>query len=1653
MDKNNSVLSGNPWSDHLITGFNSFQLSSLNPYSLLHTFNYLSVKDDIVVGVDSLFSVNANDLKSYIPDPLYSNHENAVNPQFAYFVGYLLNGFFAIFMAKSFVKLLFTNQKHNRIQTATPLTQTFKVFLIIIQIVVLITLFLLTKLHVTASLAAVTTLALILAMVEFRKSPIPVASSLLFWITNTFFIFGVFIQDTFSKHKIITSSSGAEYILEIFLLVNSLSIFILELAYYTPGFETDNVPFMEKTNLFSYITFYFLQPLINHIYETNDVKFEELPEILGDLSCDKSKAKVIKYWDEEKELAKSRKPSIFWKIWNRLKGKKTSKKRQDEKSKPNLFTAIFLAFLPQFFGNFALKVLETTLNFSQPFVLMKFIQFFTIYFYSLEKPPIIIGYFWAALMFTISCANFITFNQAFSLQYSMGYGIQSSLTTIIYEKALRLSPQSRKNKPTGDVINHITMDIDIIFWFCWSLGEFMAAPLRLGVCLVSLYKLFGNATWAGVLTAAIVTPIATKVNTSMSKYYIQEMKDKDDRTSLTTEILNSAKSIKFYSWEKPMLARLSHIRNDRELYNIKQCGIVSALAQFFWSCIPFFISCSTYAAYSYFYSVPLTPDIVFPALALFDLLSEPMLLIPNFIVDIIEVSTSMGRIGDLLCLDELADDQDGHVIRDPEARDNSEVSVIIKDSTFIWNNSLDADDKSQFKDEESEVQEDNSSTTNNIALKDINFIAKKSKLTCIVGKVGSGKSTLIRAILGDIPIDIPQYSDNPENSQPQPSVKTYGSIAYCPQAPWILNGTVKENILFGHKYDSEFYRKTIIACELVSDFKTLPDGDQTVVGEKGISLSGGQKARISLARAVYARADIYLLDDVLSAVDAHVGKALIKQVLSDDGIIGDRTKILATNSVPVLHEANDIYLLVDGKIAEHGNYAKVMKADGDLAALIKEYGRKKDDGKASETAIDIDGVPIKTNKLALSPDKSVDPAEALNTQDLVDEIVDYMGEENRGVVRQSILRRASLVSYNHTYENDVDDNEEEGGDGDGGGQVPVVRKTGHTEEESRKGTVPWDIFKQYIVACNYKYFSFYVIGTLLTLLITVAEKYLLSYWSGINRDENKTVNPVFFLSVYALLGVVAGLLTYLAALVIWGYCIVKGSAYFHDKMAQSVLRSPMSFFDTTPVGRILNRFTEDIGRLDMNFPWMLIGFVTAALNALVTFGVIFISLPAMFFVILGLLVVYNYFRTRFVPAARELKRLESVAKSPVLATIQESINGVDTIKAFHQRDRFVHKSKKFVDDKTLIGVVTQNCNRWLSMRLQFISSSIMFATALLAVVTLGGKHPILPSVLGFVMTYSLSVMYILNAIVRYWADMQSGGVAIERIIEYCNLPSEAPMIIEGKRPDDKWPANGIVKFKKYSTAYRANLDPVLKEIELTIDAKEKVGIVGRTGAGKSSLTLALFRIIEATGGYIEIDGVNVNEIGLYDLRHHLTIIPQEAHTFRASVRENLDPFGEYTDEKLWKVLELAHLKEHVESMETDPTKDEKEKSEDPDELPKKRGLDAHIEEGGANLSAGQKQLLCLARALLNETSKILVLDEATAAVDFQTDKIIQETIREQFKDKTILTIAHRIDTIMDSDKILVLDKGEVAEFDTPQNLLKDKQSIFYSLASEGGYLN
>lgn len=501
----------------------------------------------------------------------------------------------------------------------------------------------------------------------------------------------------------------------------------------------------------------------------------------------------------------------------------------------------------------------------------------------------------------------------------------------------------------------------------------------------------------------------------------------------------------------------------------------------------------------------------------------------------------------------------------------------------------------------------------------------------------------------------------------------------------------------------------------------------------------------------------------------------------------------------------------------------------------------------------------------------------------------------------------------------------------------------------------------------------------------------------------------------------------------------------------------MSFFDTTPVGRILNRFSDDIAMLDQQVLWCITTFFAFVLESFTRLSVVVINLPFMIIVIGVMFFIYNHVRKKFMPGSRELKRLSSTARSPIFSHVQESITGVETIRAYGEQKRFIHEIRVKVDNLTKIQQTVQGANRWLSMRLQGIAALIVLASSLLILLSIYRGRGFSPSMVGFIMSYVFSSTSTLNAIIRLWAEVETQAVGLERLIEYGNLPSEAELVIEDNRPPEQWPEHGGIEFNNYSTRYRAELDPVLIDISLKIRPGEKVGIVGRTGAGKSSLTLALFRLIEPYGGNITIDLINTSEIGLFDLRGKLNIIPQDAAAFEGTVRENLDPFQGYSDDRLWEVLELAHLKDHVEAMKTElkadknNTRNTGQSGLEPTTSETQVGLSAKISEGGSNLSAGQKQLMCLARALLKK-SQVLVLDEATAAVDVQTDKIIQETIRAEFKEKTILTIAHRLDTIMDSDRVLVLDKDRVKEFDSPASLLADTSSEFYSLCKEGGYV-
>ncbi|KAK6460722.1 P-loop containing nucleoside triphosphate hydrolase protein [Scheffersomyces coipomensis] len=1551
-----------------------------------------------IVSYNTTFKVCSLDA---ITHPFSGGFQNSFNPCFLSSLSLMLNTILGCFALFQFIWLI-RNNKHGpfKIQFAfgsylrfksVGIIQIFKVGLVGISLLSFILLSFISsspasKLGPGSSIIAIGFIILPLHISEPTRSVIPCASLLLFWLISSLFNLVVLVQDIFSDHKIyIAGDSNVSLIItiEVLQFVISVLILVTENAYYTATqelkeyYDLNDWERSTVKSLFTEVSFSWASNHIGIIYQSNTLDIKILPKIPIDFKVKISYEKLLKHWNNFKNSASEENPSLFYVI---------------------VITHWFHALI-----GFCLDIMEVLFGFAQAFMLQQFILLFNEVSSSTSpdfSKPILVGFCIATCLFTCAVFRYFTVNRYYSNYYSMKCKIQGSLTDMVYKKALNLSPEARKGKTTGEIVNNISIDVgklaDIPHFV-----ELATGPIKLLLTLYALFKIIGVSTISGFIAACILVPTTTKVSTSITSLYNQIMSIRDERTKLISEILTSIKSIKLYSWEDPMSERLSEIRNDRELPLGRKIGVFNALSMFLWSLIPFFIPCACLITYSYISPIPLVPSTCFPALSLFGILAKPILFLPDIFAQAVECKVSLKRLQDLLALEEL---DTSTVHRTSYELKNNDISIEVRNATFHWDN-------------KKETVNEHEVETSDIALKNINFSARKGNLNCIVGRVGSGKTSFLRSLLGEIPL----------YKKPDTLIGVNGSIAYCAQSPWILNATVKQNILFGFKYDKVFYKRTIEACQLLPDLEILPDGDKTVVGEKGISLSGGQKARLALARAVYARADVYLLDDVLSAVDAHVAKNLIDKVLGPEGLLSTKTIVLATNAIGILHKAQNIILLQKGEIIASGSYNEIINQDNKLTELIKEFGQ-------IQPQVIIDEPSVVVEDTEFVSDDEIIKLVPSNAGDLVVEDSDFEPLEVIG--SRASHRRASIVSFTHDEEDDDEDND-------------LIIKTGDNAEKGPTGDIKFSVHLQYFKACNIWSIIFYVftyIGSMSTLLMA---NYVLKVWSEKNLQVGFNVSPIYYLTTYAALGISSGLFILIGCSVVCIFSVIKASRYFHASMFHSILRSPMSFFETTPTGRILNRFSDDINVLDDQLIWSWIGLTHYIIESFGLLGVLIFNLPPMALVILVFFFLFNSIRKYFIPAGRELKRLVSASRSPIFSHVQESIIGVETIRAFDQQERFIFKNESNAENLISAMYSSLFTSRWLSFRLQMMSAIMMYATTLMILFTAGRSNSISPGLVGFLMINVLSITGLLNSIIRCWAEVETKSVAVERIIEYCKLKPEAELIIKDSRPPESWPQNGSIEFKNYSTKYRDNLDPVLHNLNISIKPMEKIGIVGRTGAGKSTIAVSLFRIIESVTGNIEIDGINTSRIGLFDLRHKLNIIPQDAQTIEGSIRQNLDPLGSHSDAELWEVLDHAHMKEHVLQMKT--KKDQKDENVDDTDIEYDTGLSAAVFEGGSNLSSGQKQLLSLARALLNK-SQILILDEATAAVDVQTDKIIQETIRSEFKDKTILTIAHRLETILDNDRIIVLDKGKVKEFDTPQNLLGDTSSEFYSLCNQAAVL-
>ncbi|KAI9775055.1 MAG: hypothetical protein M1835_005954 [Candelina submexicana] len=1233
--------------------------------------------------------------------------------------------------------------------------------------------------------------------------------------------------------------------------------------------DEDECP-IEYANVFSILTFGWMTPMMKYGYR------EFLTQ--DDL------------WNLRKRDSTETTAQIFESAWA----------KELEKKRPSLWIALFRGFSGPYVRGAVIKTFSDALAFVQPQLLRLLIIF--VDSYRGDSPqPVIRGVVIALAMFVVSISQTLFLHQYFQRAFETGMRVKSSLTAAIFSKSMRLSNEGRAAKSTGDIVNYMAVDTQRLQDLAQYGQQLWSAPFQIILCMVSLHQLVGLSMFAGVGAMVLMIPINGLIARVMKSLQKEQMKNKDSRTRLMTEILNNMKSIKLYAWNAAFIKKLNYVRNDQELKTLRKIGAAQSFANFTWSTTPFLVSCSTFTVFVLTRNQPLTTEIVFPALTLFNLLTFPLTILPMVITAIIEASVAVGRLSAYFTAEEL---QPNSVIRKDPVYEVGEETLRIRDATFTWN-----------KHEHQNV------------LFGIDYSARKGELSCVVGRVGAGKSSFLQALLGDL------WKVHGE-------VTVHGKIAYVAQQPWVMNASVKENIIFGHRWDPQFYDKTVKACALLEDFQSLPDEDRTEVGERGISLSGGQKARVTLARAVYARADIYLLDDVLSAVDQHVGRHLIDNVLGSKGLLASKTRVLATNSIPVLMEADFVALLRDGKIIERGTYQQLIAMKGEIANLIRTANNQENQGggRGDQQEVESSGSEDSSTVFAAGPD--AEGVEADEAQEGLTELAPI--RPAGGAARQSstiTLRRASTVTFHGPRGKFTD---EEGSD--------AGNKTKQSKEFSEQGKVKWGVYGEYAKTSNLVAVAIYLVTLISAQTAQIGGSIWLKRWSEINTDFGGNPNVGKYIGVYFAFGIGGAALVVLQTLILWIFCSIEASRKLHERMAFAIFRSPMTFFETTPAGRILNRFSSDIYRVD-----------------------------------------------------------------EVLA-----------------RMRFMMENQWRVDANLRAYFPSINANRWLAVRLEFIGSVIILAAAVFVIIAVTGNGGLSAGMVGLAMSYALQITQSLNWVVRQSVEVETNIVSVERVLEYGRLPSEAPEVISRHRPSISWPAQGAVSFNDYSTRYRPGLDLVLKHINLSIAAHEKIGVVGRTGAGKSSLTLALFRIIEPVSGNISIDGLNTSTIGLLDLRRRLAIIPQDAALFEGTIRDNLDPGHVHDDTELWSVLGHARLKEHVSSM--------------------TRKLDAQVHEGGSNLSQGQRQLISLARALLTP-SNILVLDEATAAVDVETDALLQGTLRSDiFKDRTIITIAHRINTILDSDKIVVLDHGEVAEFDSPSELVRRK-GLFYELVKESGLVD
>ncbi|RMC11511.1 hypothetical protein DUI87_11630 [Hirundo rustica rustica] len=1289
--------------------------------------------------------------------------------------------------------------------------------------------------------------------------------------------------------------------------------------------------------------------------------------------------------------------------------KKKKKKRDKDSGSPKdyprgwLMKTLGKTFKQNLLLAVAFKVVHDALVFVSPQLLKLLIAFV-----SDEDAFAWQGYLYAILLFLTAVIQSLCLQQHFSLCFQLGINVRASLIAAIYKKSLTVTGATRKESTVGETVNLMSADAQRFMDLANFIHQLWSCPLQIILSIVFLWGELGPSVLAGIATMVLLLPVNAFLVAKAKTIQERNMKNKDERMKIMTEILNGIKILKLFAWEPSFEKRVNDIR-AHELKDLLNFSYLQSVSVFVFTCSPFLVSLASFAVYVLVdENNILDAQKAFTAISLFNVLRFPMAMLPMVLSSLVQTNVSTGRLERYLSGEDL-------------------------DTSAIHHNPIEG------------------SVTLDIT---------PGSLVAVVGAVGSGKSSLVSAMLGEM-----------ENIKGHINIQ--GSVAYVPQQAWIQNATLKDNILFGSELDEARYQQVIKACALLPDLELLPAGDQTEIGEKGINLSGGQKQRVSLARAVYSNADIYILDDPLSAVDAHVGKYLFEQVLGPKGLLQNKTRILVTHSVSFLPEVDSIVVLTAGAVSEYGSYSTLLANKGAFSQFLNLYGNQKEDVSEENAAGTGNTVGlwqlgwlcmylhIRYEELTCQPNLANSPGTSGGCfwgEEEADEDIDPCMEERPDDVVTMTLKREASIHRSRSLSKRSTSSQKKAH------EEPPKKLKGQQlieKENVETGRVKFSMYLRYLRAVGLCFSFWPVMGYTGQYVAYVGTNLWLSDWTDDSQRYQNETYPTQLrdlrIGIFGVLGIAQALFLLFATL-LSARGTVRASRVMHQQLLSNILRAPMSFFDTTPTGRIINRFARDIFTIDETIPMSLRTWISCFMGIISTLIVICLATPFFAVVVIPLSIFYSFvlvsnwalneasaqvravsscllgfvlvtklrpsFQRFYISTSRQLRRLDSVTRSPIYSHFGETVSGLSVIRAYGHQERFLKHNEITMDinQKSVYSWIISN--RWLAIRLEFVGSLVVFFSALLAVIAKGTLEG---GIVGLSVSSALNVTQTLNWLVRTSSELETNIVAVERVHEYMKVKNEAPWVTK-HRPPRGWPSRGEIQFIDYKVRYRPELDLVLQGITCNIGSTEKVGVVGRTGAGKSSLTNCLFRVLEAAGGKIIIDDVDIATIGLHDLRNNLTIIPQDPVLFTGTLRMNLDPFDQYSDEAVWKALELAHLKTYVQGL--------------------PEGLLHFVSEGGENLSVGQRQLVCLARALLRK-AKILILDEATAAVDLETDDLIQTTIRSEFADCTVLTIAHRLHTIMDSNRVMVLHAGQIVEFDSPEELLT-KQGVFSAMAKDAG---